>query len=994
MQGKSYGLVLKRWGRFVVAALAASIMLAFSVLSPVVVYANDESSETEAYGLVWNAIYDDNKEVVEKSGYISWMNPVDHDKYSYLVVNLYFNEDSISTSIVPAIEVGQGAGTSSNLYETSSLERYGAGCYVFSVQAYIVSDESAEGALEFDGSWISPIGDEVYSDVYEYNLPSTTLETPSDFNVDLGTGYASWTLLEDETYVSEYAIKYAYVDDSESNPGLGDWSYIYVSKGLATAYIGNLFSSTEGNYIFLKISAITSDLTQVASSENSEVLGPYSVNKVSIIGGPQNVYLDSDLVLHWDPYTNENVEGFSIRFATAGQDPDAPALDGMNPYIEYTAGCTGADLKTLEAQGYDYRRCEGCYIKLQINVITSDSTKYVADPIFTDTTLYTRNKTKVAAPTNLQWGKTLDSNGNLADGNAWSISWETESTDVEYSPEFDFMCDGKSVCWYDLGENLSIVKSNDDKTVWSADFTSVMPLTLDSGEEYYIRVRNVVTEDIENYSNSDWVDLTPQKYVLATESLPDPSGVTLSGSTLSWDYGSDVENLQYFTIGVEKGSHTDADSLNFAEEFIDKDLREYDLSPMLTLFEEGDVYTVFIKAISSDRTAILDSEFVSRVGKVETSSIDPSPSIPSSGNTGSSTTTTVKKNDDGSTTTTVTNSVTGVKTETTKQTDGTVVEKVIEKSGAATTTTTLADGTSSTIKFDSNGTVVSVTATVSAKAASGDEAIVLPLEAFAATEDADSAVAIEVSVPSSADSITVVVPIAEDSPAGTTLVRVKADGTTDIIPKVATTDEGLAVTLSEGETLKVIDASIDFPDVSNSSWYSDAAQFASSRGLLTGAVKSDGTAEFQGDSLMTRAMLVTVLNRLESSPEASESSSFIDVDDDSWYSNSVTWASENGIVSGYSNSAEFGPNDGVTREQMAVMLYRYASMLGLDVSSRADLSSYSDADELTYGADAMSWAVSVGLIKGYGGTTELGGSNGLTRAECAVVLQRLVNLIV
>lgn len=177
---------------------------------------------------------------------------------------------------------------------------------------------------------------------------------------------------------------------------------------------------------------------------------------------------------------------------------------------------------------------------------------------------------------------------------------------------------------------------------------------------------------------------------------------------------------------------------------------------------------------------------------------------------------------------------------------------------------------------------------------------------------------------------------------------------------------------------------VKFLDVADNAWYADSVYAAVDMGLFTGV--SDNY--FQPDGSMTRAMLVTVLWRLEGSPAAG-SSDFADVANGSWYDKAVAWANEEGIVTGISD-ASFAPNAAITREQMATMLYRYAKYLGLNTAAKADLSDYADADKISaYAVDAMAWAVRAGLINGVTADT-LAPAGTATRAQVATILVRFV----
>lgn len=182
---------------------------------------------------------------------------------------------------------------------------------------------------------------------------------------------------------------------------------------------------------------------------------------------------------------------------------------------------------------------------------------------------------------------------------------------------------------------------------------------------------------------------------------------------------------------------------------------------------------------------------------------------------------------------------------------------------------------------------------------------------------------------------------------------------------------------------------MSFVDISENQWFYDDVYFAVSNGLF------NGTAEytFSPNASMTRAMLVTVLYRLEGQPAVYGGSAFTDVAIGQWYTDAIIWATQNGIVNGYGNGL-FGTNDSVTREQMAAILYRYAVYKGYDVSGANKLTHYSDYSELSlYALDAMKWANAEGLINGRT-TTTLAPKNNATRAEVAAIIHRFVENVV
>ncbi len=179
-----------------------------------------------------------------------------------------------------------------------------------------------------------------------------------------------------------------------------------------------------------------------------------------------------------------------------------------------------------------------------------------------------------------------------------------------------------------------------------------------------------------------------------------------------------------------------------------------------------------------------------------------------------------------------------------------------------------------------------------------------------------------------------------------------------------------------------------FKDVEKDAWYFNAVVFATEKKLFKGV--SDES--FAPDEFMTRAMLATVLHRLSEEKKARGGSEFNDVLTDAWYFDAVTWASESGIVKGMGES-KFAPNEFITREQLAVILFRYAALNGKSTENRASISAFSDNGEVSAWAElAMSWAVAEGLLKG---TDEgcLKPAANATRAEVAEILMRFVNAL-
>ena len=351
-------------------------------------------------------------------------------------------------------------------------------------------------------------------------------------------------------------------------------------------------------------------------------------------------------------------------------------------------------------------------------------------------------------------------------------------------------------------------------------------------------------------------------------------------------------------------------------------------------------------------------------------------------------------NPDGSTTTTVTSS-NGTVTETTKWPDGS--KEIIEtkKDGTVTTTTTDAagnktevventdgssrttvdnkDGSGSVTVVDENGNVVS-SATLSQSAVETaqqtGEAVALPMPEVPITTDRETAPTVTVDLPGGG-SAKVEIPV-EDVTPGTVAVIVKADGTEEVIKTSLTTENGVAVTLSDGDTVKVVDNSKTFEDVPATYWGAEAVDFATSRELFVGTSETT----FAPDTAMTRAMIVTVLARFEGVDTTTGST---------WYEAGQQWAMQNGVSDGSNMDAS------LTREQLVTMFYRYAQSKGYDTTQGGmAIREYADFEQISdYAAEAMTWAVNTGIINGTSSTT-ISPQGPATRAQVATILMRFI----
>ena len=176
----------------------------------------------------------------------------------------------------------------------------------------------------------------------------------------------------------------------------------------------------------------------------------------------------------------------------------------------------------------------------------------------------------------------------------------------------------------------------------------------------------------------------------------------------------------------------------------------------------------------------------------------------------------------------------------------------------------------------------------------------------------------------------------------------------------------------------------DFSDVPADAWYAEAVQYVYENGLMTGT----SNTTFSPDLTTSRSMIATILWRMAGSPVVNYAMDFADVPADQWYAEAVRWASSEGIVGGYGNGS-FGTGDPITREQFAVMLYRFAQKQGYDVSvgENTNILSYTDVSSVSeYAIPAMQWAVGSGVITGMGDTLAPQGET--TRAQAAMMLMR------
>ena len=194
----------------------------------------------------------------------------------------------------------------------------------------------------------------------------------------------------------------------------------------------------------------------------------------------------------------------------------------------------------------------------------------------------------------------------------------------------------------------------------------------------------------------------------------------------------------------------------------------------------------------------------------------------------------------------------------------------------------------------------------------------------------------------------------------------------------------VGTTVTEQMDYEVI---LPFKDVRDGDWYRDYVEYVYARQIMTGLEYS----LFGPNESLARAQFALILYRMNDSPKVEYSAKFPDVGDGIWYTDAILWANSIGVVTGYSNTGYFGPGDNINREQMAVMMYRYAKYKGYDVSQKANFSQFIDASKVSgFAKEAMQWAVGNKIINGKNKGTMIDPQGNASRAECATIIMRFI----
>lgn len=324
---------------------------------------------------------------------------------------------------------------------------------------------------------------------------------------------------------------------------------------------------------------------------------------------------------------------------------------------------------------------------------------------------------------------------------------------------------------------------------------------------------------------------------------------------------------------------------------------------------------------------------------------------------------------------------------------GNKVTTTTHKDGTSTVDITAPDGVSTTIELDKDGDATAISATVPASVAKSGRAT-LPLKhAIAGASGADApAITIDIAGAAPARPLQVSLDSQDSELApGTVAVLVDANGNEKVLAKTALANNRVSFPIENDAIIKIVDRGKSFEDVRETDWFAqEVVGYASARGIINGVPGERGALQFQGNAAASRAMFVCMLANLEDAHQDQPQSAFTDVAQSDWFANGAAWGSENGIVAGYGDGSVFGGEDPVTREQVAVFLMRYATMLGLDTSARVQPTHPDAGSTSQFAADAMQWAVAEGLILG-NGSGMLNPASTATRAEVAAILARFIN---
>ncbi len=270
------------------------------------------------------------------------------------------------------------------------------------------------------------------------------------------------------------------------------------------------------------------------------------------------------------------------------------------------------------------------------------------------------------------------------------------------------------------------------------------------------------------------------------------------------------------------------------------------------------------------------------------------------------------------------------------------------------------------------------TVTLSAEEAGGDVPTLLSVPAQTPAAPGEEPDRILISAP--VENAAVEIPVTGKA-ADADVLFLNSDGTYTAAEDTVINSSTVCTMLPKTDATVILLQKPPFTDISRSAWYYSGVAYAYHNSLMSGT----SAAKFAPNGKTDRAMLATILWRSAGQPAAS--GSFKDVSAGKYYANAAAWMNSTGIMTG-SGSGNFNPGGTLSREQLAVTLYRYARHCGKNVDRRADLSAYSDGAKVSsWAKDAMSWAVAEGLISGSSGN-KLNAGGSASRAQLATILMR------
>ena len=249
------------------------------------------------------------------------------------------------------------------------------------------------------------------------------------------------------------------------------------------------------------------------------------------------------------------------------------------------------------------------------------------------------------------------------------------------------------------------------------------------------------------------------------------------------------------------------------------------------------------------------------------------------------------------------------------------------------------------------------------------------------TEPENGAVTIGPEKPKAGDTVTITAAPEE---------RYKVDSVTvtgedgDPVAVTAREDDSFTFTQPEGDVTISVTFEVDMPftDVPEDAWYIEGAKYVYGNFIMSGT----SPTTFSPSTTVSRGMIMQILYNMVGQPDVEGSANFTDVDEDYWSADAIAWAVANGVAGGFGDGT-FRPDEGLTREQMAVVLRNFAYQMGWDISATGDLSRFTDISEDSWVRDALAWAFAEGLLTGTGGTT-MAPTGEASRAQIAVIMMR------